>query len=211
MVSDYPSFAARLAETVSTGIARGTEAAGFREMFDEIELLVRNHLDRELTPSQRGLVACRPGCPACCVVQVAVLPPEAHVIARFLRDTLSPDDLDAIAARLAELAERLRWVDEEERLRLQIPCAFLDEAGRCRIHPVRPLLCRSITSTDPAACRRALCATSFDEEEPVTMNLVQRFLYVEAFTAVAGGLDRHGLDSRSRELSVAIHGALAVV
>ena len=203
MIEDYPAFATRL-EELATRCASETTGDGICRLLAEIDRLVEAHL----AAVPREPVACRAGCPACCVIQVAVLSPETAAIAAYLEKSLDPTALSAWTARLGELADRLRWVDEEERLRLQIPCPFLDARGYCSIHPVRPLMCRSITSTDPGQCRRALTACDPDEAEPVTMNLVQRFLYVEAFTTLGAALARQGADSRSRELVHAVHSAL---
>jgi len=47
-----------------------------------------------------------------------------------------------------------------------------------------------------------------DDEEPVMMNLVQKFLYDEAFRLVAAALERHGLDPRGMELHAGVQAFL---
>ena len=61
---------------------------------------------------------------------------------------------------------------EEERIMARQPCAFLDGSGSCSIYPVRPLLCRSITSTDADACREALSMLALGENQPISYNFV---------------------------------------
>jgi len=160
------------------------------------------------TREQLDLVACHAGCSACCNLNVAVLVPEALTIAAYLRERENDPNFAIVTEKLEKLARYLRWVDDEERIRLQVPCAFLDQFGWCTIHPVRPLMCRGIAATDPPQCRRSLTTNCMDDEEPVMMNLVQKFLYDEAFRLVAAALERHGLDPRGMELHAGVQAFL---
>ena len=148
-----------------------------------------------------SLVACGPGCGHCCVVNVAVFEPEAHAIARHLRTTQSLEVIDDLRLRLAELVRASRWLDDEERLMLRRPCAFLDAAGSCSIHPVRPLLCRKVTSIDPEDCREAVARHAFGETVPVTADLFHQQVFEEAFIAFGRALDHLGRNARSIRLS----------
>jgi Fe-S-cluster containining protein len=151
-----------------------------------------------------GRTACGPGCSACCTVNVSVLTPEAVAIAGYLR-RMPQDEFLRVSRSVEEVALKVRWMEDGERIRRGIGCAFLDSAGKCVIHAVRPMICRSITSTDPRRCREAL-----DEEEgAVIMNLVHKYLWDEAFLALAKGLDEAGKSSRSRELCAAVTDELA--
>jgi uncharacterized protein len=77
---------------------------------------------------QRAQMACRPGCDACCQVQLSVTTVEAAAVAR------------AVAALPAPARARLR-------ARASAPdagrCAALEEDGRCAVYAARPLVCRS--------------------------------------------------------------------
>jgi uncharacterized protein len=64
-------------------------------------------------------LACRPGCSLCCPPDLTVLEIEAEWIRRAVGD---------------------RWRAEEP---ARSGCAFLDEAGSCRIYPYRPYVCRT--------------------------------------------------------------------
>lgn len=149
--------------------------------------------------------ACQPGCSTCCVVNVTVLAPEAIAIAGYLRRRLPPTRLAGLSTRIADLARETRWLDDEERLCVQKPCAFLDAAGWCTIHRVRPLLCRSMTSLDAADCRAAITAALLGEEPAVLVNLFQKALLEAAYLGLAKGLAELGLDSRPYRLAFAVH------
>lgn len=134
--------------------------------------------------------------PIACVLTVSVLIPEAMAIADHLRRKGRVGMLPA----LKDFVARIRWMEDGERAWREIFCPFLDEQGACFIHPVRPLLCRSITSTDPAACRAALNQTEESESSMVIMNMAQKQIVERAFLQLAKSLQEAGRDSRSVEL-----------
>jgi Fe-S-cluster containining protein len=157
---------------------------------------------------EKSLVACGPGCGACCVLNVAVLFPEAVAITWFLKRRFSSGEIEDLCEKLQELLIRTRWLDDEERLFARVPCAFLDQRGNCMIHPVRPLLCRSITSTNSQACRDAIAMAPLDGAPCVEMNLFQKKFIDTVYTELAGALEDLGLDYRPRRLSAAVLGLL---
>ncbi len=195
----WDNFQMRVAEAVRDGIASGRTAAAAVRAMKRAAGLAEEALAWHRR--MRMKLACAPGCGTCCAVHVALLIPEAIGIASFLRRRLAEEGGRYLRERLDDVSSRVRWVDAEERNRLGIPCAFLDARGRCSIYPVRPLTCRSITSTDAELCRRALNASFLDEEEPILMDLFQKFLFDETFRTVARTLEELGLDSRSLELT----------
>lgn len=153
-------------------------------------------------------VACAPGCSSCCVVNIAVLVPEAITIARYLRRHLDEDSLAAVKARLKELYRKTRWLDDEERLFLRMSCAFLDPDGKCLIHKVRPLLCRSITSLDGTLCQEAIALMPLGEAPVVVMNLFQKEFFEAVYQGLARGVGELGWDDRPWQLSAALHSLL---
>ncbi len=148
----------------------------------------------------RELIACGPGCGSCCVVNVAVSLPEGIAIARELK-RLPSDRLARQRERLDRLWREVRGLDDEDRMIARRPCAFLDDDGNCGIYPVRPLLCRSVTSTDPALCRAAVNQQVFGTTAPVVMHQFQQQLYESLFTGMTAGLEQAGRDGRSFPLS----------
>jgi Fe-S-cluster containining protein len=149
---------------------------------------------------ERAQIACGPGCGSCCVVNVSTLLSEGMAISRYLQRFSLKEQLQ-LAERLEALWQRVRGLDDAERLAVKSQCAFLNEQGSCMVYPVRPLLCRSVTSTDPHSCREALTVAVFDEEKPVLMYQYQQQLYESLFIEVAAQLEGRGLDGRSFSLT----------
>ncbi len=201
---DYAAFSAAVEQAVCEKLAAAGDAAGLGTMLDTVAHLTELTLDEGSSREQAALIACHAGCSACCNLNVAVLHPEAITIAAFLREREKQPSFTPVGTKLEKFARYLYGVGDEERIRLRIPCAFLDHRGWCLIHPIRPIMCRSIAATSPDQCRRSLETTWMDDEEPVMLNLVQKSLYDEAFIQVAAALDRNGLDSRSMELHNAV-------
>ncbi|EAT14207.1 YkgJ family cysteine cluster protein [Desulfuromonas acetoxidans] len=165
---------------------------------------VEDDLEQRLTHEDRCRVACRAGCGSCCRVNVAVLRPEAVNIADYLRKTRSMSALRELKQRMKALCVAISGLDDDERIAVRKNCVFLDEAGSCSIYPVRPLLCRSITSTSAADCRDALAMHVFGESKPVMMNLMQKNLMNVAFQGLASAMEDHGLDAHGQELTAAV-------
>jgi len=145
-------------------------------------------------------MACAAGCPHCCVLNVAILLPEGVIIADWLRQRLPSSALGALRGRLADHCRRVRWMEDEERITKQVACPLLDADGNCTIHPVRPLLCRAVTSLDRSSCWEAFDPVVTDEERLVNADLLRRSVFDEAFMALARAIRHHGLDDRSIEL-----------
>ena len=145
-------------------------------------------------------MACGPGCPHCCVLNVAVLLPEGMIIADWLRERQSAKTLDALHEQIAAHSRRVRWMDDEERIFEHAACPLLDTAGNCSIHPVRPLVCRGAASLDRGSCREAFRPFFIDQEPLVPADLLRQAAFDASFKALAGALQHHGLDDRSIEL-----------
>ncbi|UPU34631.1 YkgJ family cysteine cluster protein [Geomonas paludis] len=148
--------------------------------------------------------ACAAGCPHCCVLNVAVLLPEAMTIALWLRERLCAEELAGLQKRLATHRSWARWMDDDERILKQMSCPLLDPYGGCSVHPVRPLACRAITSLDSQSCKDAFRPTVTDEDRLVPADLFRKAVFDAAFTAVASGLRQVGLDDRSIELGTGV-------
>lgn len=74
---------------------------------------------------------CGPGCDGCCRTRLTITAVEADAIAGW--------------ATALPLEERARIADAARAPvdPAAVRCAALDDAGRCRVYPVRPLVCRS--------------------------------------------------------------------
>lgn len=168
---------------------------GLQQTADEAENFIAQYREGD-----RSLIECGPGCSTCCVVNVSTLLPEGIAIVRYLRQQ-SPEMESCVTTRLEELWREVRGLDDEDRLFMQRPCAFLDEQGNCSIYSVRPFLCRSISSTDAEACREALAGAVFGEEKAIMVHQFQQQLYETLFMGVGEGLEQGGLDGRSFPLT----------
>jgi len=146
-------------------------------------------------------MACAPRCPHCCVLNVAILLPEAMIIADWIQNRLPPPELAALQKQLRLHRCWVRWMDDEERILKHESCPLLDAVGSCSIHPVRPLACRGVTSLASNSCREAF-APSIVSDEVLTIpaDLLRKAAYDEAFMALAQALKMYGLDDRSIEL-----------
>jgi Fe-S-cluster containining protein len=142
------------------------------------------------------------------MVNVSVLFPEAIAIVSHVQKEFSGEEFIELKKRVDQLYVGSRWLDDEERLFLRRPCAFLNEAKACAIYPVRPLLCRSVTSTDSEACLQAIALPTLGEWKPVLMNLFQKSLLNATYDGVGEGLAEMGLDSRGVRLTEAVKALL---
>lgn len=150
-------------------------------------------------------MACARGCRHCCVLNVAVLLPEALRIGETIRTEWPAPAWNALLKRLESHSNHERWMDDEERVMRGAFCPLLDPGGTCSIHPVRPLVCRGVASLDSSSCRSAFDPIIDDEcDRSVPADLMRRDAYDQAFMALGRALAGHGLDDRSIELGVGI-------
>lgn len=175
-----------------------------RHSVSQLYALAEDTLARHRDPVEQKHIACAAGCGTCCAVNVAVLLPEAAAIVAYLQQSMPAEEAAAIAARLDDLYPRILWLDDDDRVLLRQSCAFLNEQGACAIYPVRPLICRSITSTNADDCREALAFKALGEERTVLINLFQKTLMDATFRGLGAALAGLNLDSRSVKLTVAV-------
>lgn len=192
----------QIADRAAAALADGNPAAAARSAQDLADAACAA-LDG---PDQN---ACGPGCGSCCVVNVDILAPEAAAIADFIKTTMSPQNLEILRLKIAKLQRLTRGFNHTERIISHQPCAFLDDAQSCSIHPVRPLLCRSVSSTSADDCRLALEMQEQGRQHPISCRIAQRDIYEAAFCGLAAGMERQGLDSRSGRLTDLIQPLLA--
>ena len=199
--STYARVVRKFSRTLMCSVGSGAELSGLVHL---LTVAVERDLARFSDFQQGSRIACGPGCGACCVLNVTILFPEAVAISRFIQRHFSADELQDLRIRMQELHGRTRWLDDEERLFLRAPCAFLDQQGSCMIHAVRPLLCRSVTSTDATACHDALSTVALDGVPSVEMNLFHKQLIETVYCEFGWTLQFLGFDHRPMRLTAAV-------
>jgi len=154
-------------------------------------------------------VACKLGCSHCCVLNVSVLLPEAVAIAAWLSMHCVGAGCDAQLKRLQTHALRVRWMEDSERIHRQTACPFVDARGGCSIYPVRPLVCRAVTSLNKEDCLAALDPSQFDADHAVPMDTVRRMIMDTAFCTLARAMKQQPMMGRSIELCTGVAAFLA--
>jgi Fe-S-cluster containining protein len=193
--------AVEIARLADEALAKADGAAALARLTAATAEWVERELDAARAAAQPAS-ACGPGCAACCTVNVATLAIEGAAAAHWLAERLGPARSADRARALLAFHDHVRYLEDEDRIRWRERCPFLEGDGRCAIHPVRPLACRSLSSLDAEECRRALQErVARDGGGEVRMDLLQQALYGEALAALQASLARRGLDSRCRDVS----------
>lgn len=195
--SDLDLLENELAAVLSAALENGNAGAGLVQGLTVCADMAERHcVGREM--------ACNRGCPHCCVLNVSVLLPEALRIAETIKTGWPETAWRALQERLVHHCNWERWMDDEERVMRSAFCPLLDTNGNCSIHPVRPLVCRGVSSLDSNSCRSAFDPTIDEHVRSVPADLQRRAAYDQAFMAMGRALFSHGLDDRSIELGVGI-------
>lgn len=172
-------------------------ALGMMRVQAEVERLIGEHWEQE-----REDIACCAGCSHCCIVNVSVLHAEAVVIESYLRDHLRQDELDDIVTYAKQLDISADGLTDDERIMLRKTCPLLGDSGRCRIYPVRPLLCRALTSLSAEDCRLAPVRITYGEDPRIMMHLGQKSLTETGYLVVAEHLESKGFPPPRRLASL---------
>ncbi|WP_242345501.1 YkgJ family cysteine cluster protein [Anaeromyxobacter terrae] len=190
----------RVASLAASSLARARDEGDLAVLLGGVWTIVEEELAAG-RPAGSPAPACGPGCAACCTVNVGTLAIEGAVAAALLRRDVPAIELPTLAATLRAFHDGVRWLEDRERIAGRIACPFADAAGRCAIHAARPLACRSISSLDPAECRRALRELADDEPGLVRMDWLQKALNDAARVTLSEALAARGLDGRFRDVS----------
>ena len=103
---------------------------------------------------QFAAIQCGPGCYQCCHQMVGVTAAELELV-RTAIDALPAPVGDRTRARIADIAQRGRALDQAGWWQAKLRCPLLDEDGRCQVHAARPLPCRAMNSASAETCRRS--------------------------------------------------------
>lgn len=191
------TLARTIRERVTAPVRSAATPADLAAATSACVTLAEEFLAAHQKPPERTAIACGPGCGTCCALYVSILFPEGAAIALYLREALPPADFTRARSRLDDLCRELQGLDAAENPVMPRSCPFLDRHGSCAIYPVRPLLCRAVTSTDPESCRGAIAGNSFGETPQIVMNLFQKEVMETVFEELGRVVDRSGRDGRS--------------
>ena len=153
----------------------------FADPWESLKQAVRNEataLDgiiggwlQERSVTGRG-VFCGAGCSNCCTLFVQATLIEALLVAEELDAQQAYKLQDYVLRQRESLADASDLLTILRQQRQEIgPCPFLDNAGCCSIYAQRPLACRALLSTKPAAW----CSVDFSTIDPL-----EKRLYLES-------------------------------
>lgn len=145
---------AQVIEIVAGAIGADPGVGGLGALVDAatrfMDDLTRDMAERHPPPRP---IACREGCAFCCIgTEVHVSAPEVLRIRDYLTRHLGAGEAEALKARLRESADRKAALGPGDGPP-PLPCPLLDDS-RCRVYPVRPLVCRGFNSYDAGVCER---------------------------------------------------------
>lgn len=161
---------------------------------------------------------CRKGCSGCCHLAVHATYPEAAAVAAQL-SAQQTDDLQGYVDRIRKAQPT--WIDLKSYLKSHRqelgPCPFLAADGSCTIYSLRPLSCRALLSTRPAAW----CTVDFSELDSWDKQAYESSLdhqvvawpthYVAATQDFGRELETTLLDTMLRDRGWALSGNFAVM
>lgn len=153
-------------------------------------------------------IDCKKGCGYCCILNIPVLPPESDKIFHFIKSNFSTQELKNVKEKIDGYGFQIKNLDDEERIVCRKPCIFLSDAESCSIYPVRPILCRSVTSTSASKCKQALENVVMGNENTVLMNIFIKDLYNDLFLALSDFLVSRNLPDKSVEITQAVKKSL---
>jgi len=150
-------------------------------VYSSVDEATARELDR--LRSEDGIVpTCKMGCCHCCRYHILTNIAEAHTLARYVKRTLSADQINDLRVRTHQWHE---WdkskpgrypsakVDEQIDFSNYGPCCPLLVNGACIAYPVRPVVCRThLVSSHPRLCRATLGPESTEGAPAVLTSIV---------------------------------------
>ena len=97
---------------------------------------------------------CKPGCHYCCYNLPVVTPPEALLMGHHAEQIFTDQEKIEITGRINQILKRIDGLSPYEvaMIRHELPCIFLEDA-MCLAYEVRPIVCRTCTSTSADHCK----------------------------------------------------------
>jgi Fe-S-cluster containining protein len=164
-------------------------------------------LQEDTIAAQRVAVACTAGCHYCCHLRVEVRPYEAFFLAAHVRSSTGEAAQQALLAKLDANLARIAPLTPQQHIRAGIPCALLDDQGRCGVYAARPAACRKYYSTAVDTCRDAHA----NPHAPLVREIEHEGVRLAGNAVALGfakGIEDAGMDAKPVELHFALRAAL---
>jgi Fe-S-cluster containining protein len=149
--------------------------------------------------------ACSEGCAWCCHKKVGTAIPEVLRIVEFLKQSLSPAELDEMRERVVRLDEQRRNMTDGWAA-ARLPCSLLVN-DRCSVYPARPLTCWGYNSSNARKCEQVVKSHQAVE---VPIYGPQQRLATMVLDGMRAGLTESQLNGELLELTAALRIALTV-
>ena len=122
-----------------------------RAALKQTDEAIQKFVSRESLPEP---LDCKPGCHFCCYNQPMVTPPEALLIGHHIEQTFTDQQTQTLNVKIKKILDKIvgKHLDEIFMMRHKLPCIFLEES-MCLIYVVRPVVCRTCSSTSAAHCK----------------------------------------------------------
>lgn len=177
---ERPAAAAQAAITAAEAfLARVIEAVGLDE--------------------QMAAIQCGAGCFHCCHQMVGVTAAELALV-REAVDALPEPVRSETRARITDIAERGKGLDQAGWWQAKLRCPLLDGDGRCLVHTARPLPCRAMNSSSAEICRRSYTG----EKLQIPVLAAQHRVHGSAQIGLAHALAEAGVDRMIYGLGTAL-------
>lgn len=147
-------------------------------------------------------IDCKAGCGYCCILNIATLEPEIKNIINYVNKYFDKNKRSKLKKKIRENYIVIVGLDDEERILVRKKCVFLDENASCSIYPVRPILCRSVTSINAESCKEAIAAASFGENILIISNLFIKSIYLTLFNIISKCISEKDGEAKSNNLTV---------
>lgn len=201
-VPGYSDIQKLARETATTALKRGkSPAQAARAVIDATETFLKKVIKTVGLQDRMAAIQCGAGCYYCCHQMVAVTAAELALVQQAV-DELPEPVRSETRARIRDIAERGKDLDQAGWWQAKLRCALLDGEGRCLVHKARPLPCRAMNSSDAEVCRRG-----FDgERTQVPVLAAQHRIHGHAQAGLQEALVACGADHEVSALGKALKG-----
>lgn len=196
----YSDIQTQARDMATAALKRGdSPAQAARAVIDAAEAFLTKVVGVVGLETQMAAIQCGAGCYQCCHQMVGVTAAELELV-RAAVDALPEPVRAETRARIQDIAERGKGLDQGGWWQARLRCALLDADGHCVVHADRPLPCRAMNSSDVSICRR-----SFDGERlQVPILAAQHKIHGHAQAGLLEALTACGGDRRMLALGKAL-------